>query len=110
MATQRAGVSCRQQTPIVARTVLHKRDQVAARRPAASRHLIDNVADYLHNVDVALLIPATDVISLPHPSSGEHGFDRLAVILHVKPVAYVRPVSVHRQWFAFEAVQDYQRN
>src|SRR6202034_616052 len=70
-------------TPVVAGTVLHKCDQAAARFFAAPRHFIDDVADYPHNVDILLLVPAADVISLPHFSSREHGCDRFAVILHI---------------------------
>src|ERR1022692_876670 len=63
-------------TPVVSGTVFHKCNQAASRRTAAPRQFVHDVADCLYYVDIPLLIPATDVIRLPHTSSGERGRNR----------------------------------
>src|ERR1700728_1342714 len=97
-------------TPVVSGTILHKCDQAAARLSAASGHLIYDVADCPNDIDILLLVPAADVVSLPHFSAREHGCDGLAVIFHVEPVANVPSVSVDRCPLAIARVEDDQRN
>src|SRR5580693_2185983 len=96
-------------TPVMSRTVLHKCNQLTARRSAAPCHLIYKVADRLHDLDVPLFIPAANVVCLSHSPSAQNLRDRFAVISHIKPVANVLPVSVNRQRFSRVRVQDHKR-
>ena len=96
---------------IVARAVGDKCDQLAARtgsqRPC---HLIHEVANQCHHVQVGALARPANVVGRAHPAAGQDRTNRRAVILHKEPVADVLPVAVNRQRFAFKRVQDHQRD
>jgi hypothetical protein len=77
--------------------------------PRKASHFVHHVADGLDDVDVALLVPAPNVIRLPNPASREHVRDRFAVILHIKPVANVLTVAVNGKRFTVARVQNHQR-
>ena len=59
--------------------------------------LSQSFADQLHNVDVAHLIVAADVVNLAHPAVMENPVDGLAVILHIQPVPDIETFSVNLQ-------------
>src|SRR5580704_18909724 len=96
-------------TPVVSRTILHKRDQPATRSSTATSHLIHKVTDCFHDVDIPLLVPAANVVSLPRSTSREHGRDRFAVILYIKPIADVLPVPINGKRLTVARVQNHQR-
>src|ERR1700722_12835525 len=96
--------------PVVPRTVFHERDQFAARIAAGSRQFIDDVADGFHDLDVALLVPAANVIRLSNLSPSQNRGNRLAVILYIKPVAHILAIAINWQRLAVACVQNHQRN
>ena len=64
----------------------------------------------MNDIEVRLLIPATDVIGLPHPASLKHTADRGCVILYVEPVAHLLTIAVNREGLAGESVVDHKRD
>src|SRR5262249_42878006 len=92
--------------PVVPRPVLHEGDEPPARSLWRGRHLVEQVAERVDDVQVGPLAPAADVVRLPRLPAQEHRAERLAVIAHVEPVAHVEAVAVDGERFALERVQD----
>src|SRR5260370_3688814 len=97
-------------TAVVSRAVLHKRDQIPAGTCHARRHLIHEVADDLHDFEVWLFIPATNVVRLSGLPALQDGCDGLAVILYVKAGADGLAVSIHWHGPSFARIENHQRN
>ena len=71
---------------------------------------IQQVADDMHNVEIGFFVPAADVVHLAQKTLFQHAADRTATILHIQPVADLLAVTVHRQRFASQGIDDQQRN
>src|SRR6267154_2875771 len=95
-------------TAVMAGTVLHKCDQAATRSPAASCHFVYTVANGLDNLDIALLVPAANVVSLSHSSSIQDDCNRFAMVLHIQPVANVLAIPINGKRLAVACVQNHQ--
>src|SRR5208283_1625113 len=91
--------------PVVAGTILHVRDECPPGAFRTWRKLIHQVADRLHDFDIRFLVPTADVICLSRPPAPQHGCDGCAVILDVKPVPDILPITVNRKRFAIPRVE-----
>ena len=63
-----------------------------------------------HDVDVAALAAASDVVGFARATLAQHATNGGAVVFDVKPVADVLPVAVHGQRLAVERVVNHQRD
>src|SRR5215831_12324676 len=83
-------------TQVMPRPVGDKGDQRFVR--AADRaQTVENGADSKHDVDVASLVPAADIILLADPAAGDEEIERARMILDIEPVANVRAGAIDRQ-------------
>ena len=57
-----------------------------------------------------LFFATTDVVGFSDPAVREHGTNRAAVILHVKPVANVLAIPIDRERLVGAGIQDHERN
>ncbi|MNE07535.1 hypothetical protein D3C80_1001580 [compost metagenome] len=73
-------------------------------------HLIEQIADGMHHLQVLLLVVTADVVGLTHHASGDHGIERAGMIFHIEPVTDLVALAIHRQWLAIQRVQDHQRD
>ena len=87
---------------IVPLPVRHERDEALG--------LAQLLADELHDVDVLHLVVSAHVIHFPHPSLVDDEVDRLAVVLHIQPVAHILPRSVYGQRLVRKRVRDRERD
>ena len=71
---------------------------------------IESGANSLNHFNVLHLIAAANVIGLARPPPGQHGTNRLAVIGNIDPVTDILSVSIHRNRFPTDCVQDDKRN
>ncbi len=94
--------------PVVARTILDKRDQASVRFSVRSKR-IEGIADTFDDGDVLGRRSAADVIGFPDPSALQNRRQRLDVILDVKPIPHVAAIAVNRQWLFFEGVEKHER-
>ena len=79
--------------PVVARPVIDEGDQPVV-RCARSATVVEDRADLGHNVYIARLVAAADVVRPARPAIRADQQQRLGVILDVKPVADVFAPSV----------------
>src|SRR3569833_1614367 len=63
----------------------------------------------MHDFDIRLFIRSADVVSLAGLALRQHSGDRFAMIFHVKPIAHILAIAVHRQRLALLAIEDQQR-
>ena len=94
---------------IMAGAVGNKGDQAVVRR-ALGVHLVHQRADHPHQVDVARLGLAADVVAAPHRAAGQHRQQRLGVVFDKEPVAHILARAVNRDRPARQRVQDHHRN
>jgi hypothetical protein len=93
----------------VARPVLHVGDETVV--IAARILLAEDCADRLHDVDVAHLRVAADVVRLAGPAARKHGADRRAMVADVEPVAHVHAVAIPPgSGLARDRVDDHERD
>src|SRR5262249_10821373 len=95
-------------TAIVAGTVLNVGDQrfIVWTRP----ELFQQGADRSHHMNVGLLAGAADVVSLPNRAPLKYVMQRLAMVAHVKPVANLLTITVHRHGLPLDCVMDHERH
>ena len=62
----------------------------------------------MDDVDVRLLVPATDVVGLTQVACVQHAADGAAMVFDVEPVADLHTVAIHRQRFARQRIDDHQ--
>ena len=94
--------------PVVARAVRDVADQRARSAGPAAELGVDQVADRCHHAHVGALVVAADAIGLAERATLDHREQRLAMILHVQPVADLQAVAVHRQLAPFDRVEDHR--
>jgi hypothetical protein len=85
-------------------------DRAAMERAIGRHQLVEGRADPPDDVDVPPLVPAADVVRLPDPAALGNEVERARVVLDVEPVANILALSVDRQAFAGEGVEDSQGN
>ena len=67
-------------------------------------------ADRLHDLDVRFFVHPADVVGLAGAALVQHEPDGAGVVLDIEPVADLHAVTVDRQRFALEGVEDHQRD
>ena len=67
-------------------------------------------ADQFYNIDIPHLIMAADIINLTDAASSKDQVDRLAVILHIKPVSDIETLAVYRERLIMQRIGDHQRD
>ena len=73
-------------------------------------HLVEQLADGLHDLDVGLFVPAAHVVDLAQAPGFEHTADRTAVVFDVEPIADLHAVAIHGQGLARQGVDDHERD
>ena len=94
----------------MARAILDVRDEPCVRTCDIWSQLIEQSTHRAHDVDVGLLVPTANVVSLTETTAREHRADRAAMIGDVEPVTNLLTIAVDRQWLACKRVDDHQRN
>src|SRR5512139_4066192 len=79
---------------IVTRPVRHEGDEVPVCPGPGRPQILQYVADGTDDIDVPQFAFAANIVGLAGPPGGQDPPDRLAVVIHVEPVAHVRPVAV----------------
>ena len=72
--------------------------------------LAELAADQAHDVDVAHLVVAADVVHLADAPVRDHEVDGLAVVGDIQPVAHVQSLPVDRQRAVGEGAHDHERD
>ena len=72
--------------------------------------LVKQRADGVHNIQIGLLLPATDVVDFTQAARLEHASDGAAVVLDIQPVANSLAVAIDRQRFAGDRIHNHQRD
>ena len=67
-------------------------------------------ADGIDDINVRTLGAAAHVIRLPRFALRDHLPDGNAMVLYIKPVAHLHPVTINRQRLAGERIEDHQWN
>ncbi len=70
----------------------------------------ERLANEFHNVDIFHLVMPADIVDLAHAAALQNQIDRLAMILHVEPIAHIFPVAVHGKCLIRQGIGDHQRN
>ena len=70
-------------------------------------YILDNRLYYEY---IRALIMTADIIYLTRNAAGNNHIDSLAVVLNIKPVAYLHTVAVYRQVAVIESVVHNKRN
>src|SRR5574341_2406752 len=89
-------------TPIVPQTVRHVSDQRI--------RLAEGAEDQTSRVDIRPLAAGADIVTSALPTPLENQGQCCTVILHMKPVADVKPVTIQREQFIGERIGDKQRD
>ena len=87
---------------VVSFSVFHVRDQAF--------RFAQFFTDQFDDIDVPHFVVAAHVVDFSNPALLQDPIDGPAVVFHVQPVPHVEAVSVHRQGFIMECVDDYQGN
>src|ERR1019366_4092888 len=96
---------------VVAGAVFDERDELAVRNGRVVRpQFVQQPANGADNFEVLFFAPPTDVVGFSDPAVREHGTNRAAMILNVKPVANVFAITIHRERLAGAGIQDHERN
>ena len=64
----------------------------------------------MDDIEVRLLVPASDIVGLPHPSGLEDPADGGGVVLYIEPVAHLLAIAIDGERLAGESVVDDQGN
>jgi len=73
-------------------------------------HLINQLADSIHNIEILTFAVTADVICLACAAFFEHGANRGAVVFDKEPVAHIGAVTVNRKRLALERIENHERN
>lgn len=68
------------------------------------------LADNLHDLDVLLLIVATDVVDFTNTALVNNQINSLSVVFNIQPVTNVQTLAVNRQWLVSQSIGNHQRN
>lgn len=96
-------------TPIVTRAIRHIADLLAIGADLR-HHLIEQIADGVHDLQILFFVMTTDVVGLTDSASGDHGVERTGVIFHIEPIADLVTLAIDRQRLAFQGIEDHQRD
>src|SRR5579871_1976537 len=96
-------------SPVVTGTIRDERLQPAA-AVWGRAHLVHEIADAVHNLEVRALVAAADIVLLARTTVGQRDQQAGAVILDVQPVADVTAVAVDRKRPLVDRVEDHQRD
>src|SRR5690554_49012 len=94
---------------VVAGTIFYVGDQV----PVAAflrAELLEDVADGVHYFNVLFFVVAADVVGFAGFAFGDDFVEGAGVVFHVEPVANLVTFAVDRERFAFQGVEDHQRD
>ena len=64
----------------------------------------------LYDIDISHLIVSADIVDLAHAAVRKDEVNRLAMILHIEPIAHIFSVAVHRQRLVRQSIGNHQRN
>ena len=94
-------------TAVVARAILHEGDLCLVALPISTwLEFVEDGAEGMHDVEVGLFVPTTDVIGFTQLAGFEHTADSTTVVFDVEPVADLLTITVDRQRFAVQCVKD----
>ena len=68
------------------------------------------LADNLYDLDVLLLIVATDVVDFTNTALVNNQINSLAVVFNIQLVTNVQTLAVNRQWLVSQSIGNHQRN
>src|SRR5690606_32697093 len=71
---------------------------------------IQVLADQLHDIDIGFLVPAPDIVSLTDLTSLQDAPDRAAMITDKQPVTNLLAITIDRQRFPSQRIDDHKRN
>ncbi|MNJ46822.1 hypothetical protein D3C77_419610 [compost metagenome] len=98
---------------VMARAVVNESNQlgiVGHSRRTLWRELFEQRADSTNNIDVFLLVVATNVVGLADLAFADHFEQCTGMVLDEQPVPYLQAIAVNRQRLTSEGVEDHQRN
>ncbi len=72
--------------------------------------LIEDGTEGIHDIQVGFFVPATDVVGFTQFPSFKHTADGTAVIFNVEPVTDLLTITIDRQWFAVQCIEDAKRD
>ena len=97
--------------PVVTGPVGHKGDQPVMRPMRRVReHLVEQPADRMHDIQIAALGIAADIIGLAGGALGHDRVQGAGMILDIEPIANVVARSVDRDRLAVQCLQDRERD
>lgn len=76
----------------------------------SGRQFVKDGTEGIDDFDVGLLVPTTDIISLPHPSPFQNAPDGGAVVLNIEPVSDLPPIAVNRKRLPSESIMNDERD
>src|SRR3954467_12477109 len=79
-------------------------------RSSKGPEFVHPAADLAHHVDVRALISSADVVGLSGATARQDEPQSSGMVLHIKPIANIRAVSVNRERCPRERVENYQRD
>src|SRR4029077_8307933 len=98
-------------TPVMTRSILDEGDELAVRHHRVVRpELVEKGADRGHNVEVWLLILASDVVGLSDSSSGQHLANCSTMISDEQPISHVPSIAIDWNWPSAHSMQNHQRD
>ena len=71
---------------------------------------VENIADRLHDLDVALLVTSADIVGLADNAIARHEHQGRGMVFDIEPVADVFASPVNRKRLSLDGVEDHQRN
>ena len=71
---------------------------------------IKDGAKCMHHIEVGFFIPATDVVGFTQFARLKHTANSTAVVFNVEPVADLLTITIDRERFAVQCIEDAERN
>ena len=97
--------------PIVSGAIVDEGDELSAGAEGwIGTHLVEEIADGGHDVEVPALAVAADIVGFAHTAALQNGANGGAVVEDIEPVTDLGAVSVDRQGLAFEGAENHQRD
>jgi hypothetical protein len=69
--------------------------------------LIEQITDCVDDLEVSLLVMATDVVSFTNPALSDDPVEGASVVLDMQPVADLLPVSIDWEGLAIQGIEDH---
>ena len=99
---------------VVSGTVLHEGDQISIPldlQVALKRmHLFQQVADIFYDLKVLFFAFTADIVGFSRDPFQQDQPDRFTVVVDIEPVPHIFPVAVDRKVFAFDGIEDHERD